>query len=376
MKKALIVTALAGFVRSFLMNDIKTLQQMDYEVTVVANKDHEGAENIEAYFDDNNVHFINVDFSSNKPFSFKTIKSYFAIKKIVKQEQYDLIHVHTPIVGIITRYAARKTRKKGTKVIYTTHGFYFHSKSSKKSWKLYYNAEKMASKWSDLIITINNEDYNNAKSFNTCNVEYIPGVGVNLNRFRNIDVDVNDYKNQLNISPHQKVILTIGELSHRKNHVAVLEALNLIDHHDIVYLICGIQMNSKGTEQLLKDKAKEYNIDMRLLGLRKDIPQICKCANLGIIPSLREGLGLAGIEMIAAGLPVIGSNVQGIRDYIIEGINGSLVDIDNFQSLASSIVDNLEHHRSSPESVSPFSLENSIEKQKEIYLKILERSNS
>ena len=370
MKKALIVTALAGFVRSFLMNDIKTLQEMGYDVTVVANKDHAGVENIEQYFADKKIKFINVGFSSYKPISFKTLKSYFAIKKIVKKEKYDLIHVHTPIVGIITRFAARKTRKKGTKVIYTTHGFYFHSKSSKKSWKLYYNAEKMASKWSDLIITINKEDYQNAKSFNTCQVEYIPGVGVNLDRFKDIDVNVDDYKKQLDIPLNQKVVLTIGELSHRKNHLAVLEALKLINHSNITYLICGIQMNSDGTESLLKEKAKEYGIDMRLLGLRKDIPQICKCADLGVIPSLREGLGLAGIEMIASGLPVIGSNVQGIRDYIKDE-NGTLVDIDNFQELADAILENLKNKKSSPSSVDAFSLENSITNQREIYISIL-----
>lgn len=370
MKKALIVTALAGFVKSFLMNDIKTLQDMGYDVTVVANKDHLGADNITKYFEDNNINFINVSFSSNKPISFKTFKSYFSIRKIIKNTYYDLIHVHTPIVGILTRFAARKSRKKGTKVVYTTHGFYFHSKSSKKSWKLYYTAEKMASKWSDLIITINKEDYENAKTFKTCPVEYIPGVGVNVNKFKNVEINVNDYKKDLNIALDKKVILTIGELSYRKNHVAVLEALNKIDHSNIIYLICGIQMNSDGTEKLLKDKAQEYGIDMRLLGLRKDVPQICKCANLGIIPSLREGLGLAGIEMIASGLPVIGSSVQGIRDYINKE-NGELVDIDDINQLSKLIEKHLSSPCCNPNSVDCFSLENSIKEQARIYHNIL-----
>lgn len=326
MKKALIVTALARFTKSFLTNDIIMLQKMGYEVHCAANIHHAGAECMSEYFKKMDITFHQIDFSSSKPLSFETVKSYKEMTTLFKSEHYDVIHCHTPIAGAITRFAARKQRKKGSVVIYTTHGFYFHKHSSKKTWIVFHTVEDMMSRYCDAIITINKEDYDNAKLLHCKKVFYIPGVGVDTKRFRDAIVERSTYRKTLGINENQLLILAVGELSHRKNHQIIIKALANAEIPDTVFMICGNAMTSANTKAELEQLARESGVDLRLMGLRDDITQICKCADIGAMPSTREGLGLSGIEMLASGLPIVASNVHGIVDYITDGVDGYLCD--------------------------------------------------
>lgn len=338
MKKALIVTAFARFVKSFLTNDIKILQDMGYEVHCAANIHHAGAECMSDYFADMGVIFHQIDFSSNKPISKETIVSYLEVKKIIKENYFDVIHVHTPIAGAITRYACKNQRKRGTTVIYTTHGFYFHKYSSKKTWLIFHTIEDFMSRYTDAMITINHEDYNNAKIMHCSKVYYIPGVGVDTKRYTDIVINRNDYRKKLGIGKDDLLILAVGELSNRKNHQIIIKALSELKIQNAVFMICGNAMTSANTKDKLEEMAKESKVDLRLMGLRDDIPQICKCADIGVMPSTREGLGLSGIEMLAAGIPVVASNVHGIVDYIIDGEDGYLCAPDDAHAFAQAIL--------------------------------------
>lgn len=338
MKKALIVTAFARFIKSFLTNDIKILQDMGYEVHCAANIHHAGAECMEKYFLDMNVIFHQIDFSSNKPISKETLLSYKEMKKLLKENYFDVIHTHTPIAGAITRYACKEQRKKGTTVIYTTHGFYFHKYSSKKTWLIFHTIEDFMSRYTDAIITINHEDYGNAKSMHCNKVYYIPGVGVDTKKFENVEIDRNAYRKKLQINDDNLLILAVGELSHRKNHQVVIRALAEANLPNAVFMICGNAMTSANTKEELEELAKKLSVDLRLMGLRDDIPQICKCADIGVMPSTREGLGLSGIEMLASGLPVVASNVHGIVDYIIDGEDGYLCSPDDEHAFSEAIL--------------------------------------
>lgn len=372
MKKVLIVTALAGFIRSFLANDIKILQEMGYEVYCAANKFHPGAEEIEKYFNENNVKFLQIDFSSNKPLSIDTFNSYRQFKNIIKKFNFDVIHCHTPIAGAIVRWGCRKGNMK---VIYTTHGFYFHKGSSKKSWLLFRNIENFMSKYSDAIITINNEDYNNAKKMHCKNVYIINGVGVDTNKFKTINIDKNEYRKKIGINDDEIMILSIGELSKRKNHKVVLQAISLLNNPKIVFVHCGNSMNNESTFRELELIAKEKNIKAVFLGLRRDIPEICACADVGTLSSTREGLGLAGIEMIASGLPIVASNVHGIVDYVQDGLNGYLVDPNSPEEFAKKINEIINSKKWNKEkimnSVEKFDVKNSYNQLKNIYEEIL-----
>ena len=323
MKKALIVTAFARFIKSFLTNDVLFLQSKGYEVHCAANINHPGAECMPDYFKDMGVVFHQIDFSSNKPVSKESAISMKQMRLLAKQ-QFDVVHVHTPVAGAICRLACNDLRKKGTKVIYTTHGFYFHKNSSKKTWLIYHTIEDWMSRYSDAIITINREDYENAKRMHCKKVYYIPGVGVDIKKFRDVVVDRDTYRKSIGIKSDDFLVLAVGELSRRKNHKIVIEALAESKIQNAVFMICGNAMTSANTVEEIKGLAKSLKVDLRLMGLRDDIPEICKCADLGVMPSTREGLGLSGIEMLASGLPIVASKVHGIVDYVQDDINGYL----------------------------------------------------
>lgn len=325
-KKALIVANLIGFV-NFLWHDFEILRDMGFELHFAANatiKDFNTDGELQELIN-KRITFHNIDFDSKTPFSKKNLIAYNQIKKLVKEHQYRLVHCNTPIIGVFTRMAARNLRLNGTTVIYTTHGFSFTYLSAKKEWWFYYTCEKLLSRYTDIIITINHDDFKIAQSMYCKNVKYINGVGVDTEKFKSVTVNRNHHREKIGVGKDDIMILSVGELSTRKNHSIILEALSLLENKEkYTYVICGKGIGNLGTGKYLEELAKERSIKLRLLGHRSDIPEIIKCSDIGAIPSIREGLGLAGIESLSAGVPLVGSDVQGIRDYIINDINGYL----------------------------------------------------
>lgn len=309
MKKVLIVATVVRFL-NFERNDIKILREMGYEVHCATNliDENERTKDIEMIRHQ-------IDFARS-PFSRNTLVAYKQLKKLLQEEKFNLIHCHTPVGGILARLVARKYRKKGElKVIYTAHGFHFFKGAPLKNWLLYFPIEWICSWMTDVLITINKEDYERARSCLCAKrVEYIPGVGLKVEHFLKCEVDVAEKRKKLNVDEDSFVILSVGELSSRKNQQIVIEALNRIKNNKINYLIVG-------TGELEEEYAKliqRYKLidNVRLLGNRRDIDELCKCANVFVHPSVREGLGIAPLEAMASGLPLIGSYKNGMKDYV------------------------------------------------------------
>ena len=181
MKKALIVANLAGFA-SFLKNDIELLKKMGYEVSYAANGNKIAWDGTKRWLEEISVPFFQIDFDSKNPFSSENIKAYRQIRKLLNENRFEVIHCHTPITGMMVRIAAARYRTRGAKVLYTTHGFSFTSKSSWKSKLVYQTCEILCSKFCDAIITINKEDYAAAKKMFAPRVYYIHGVGVDISQ--------------------------------------------------------------------------------------------------------------------------------------------------------------------------------------------------
>lgn len=322
-KRALIVANLAGFA-SFLFHDMKILIENGYKITFAANAKKLEWSDTKEKLCQLGIEFVQIDFDSTNPVAKTNIVAYKQLKGLLKEKNFNFIHCHTPIAGILTRLAARTYRRKGTKVIYTTHGFAFTENSSWHSWALFYSIEKLCSIFCDAIITINKEDYANAKRMFCRKVFYINGVGVDIKKYSNVVVDRKKYRRLLGISDDKILILAVGELSIRKNHQIIIKALSrLKNKNEYVFVICGNGIDG-GTGNFLTELAKEKNVNLCLLGFRSDIPEITSISDIGVMPSIREGLGLAGVQFLAAGIPVIGSKVQGIKDYIIEEKTGYL----------------------------------------------------
>lgn len=336
--KALIVVNLAGFL-NFLWNDVEILQSMGYTVSVAMNeKMADGSDAVElATLDAMGITHYHVGFDTKSPISKMNLVAYQQLVNILRK-QYDFIHCHTPIAGLLTRLAASKYRRKGSKVLYTTHGFTFSDRSSMKTWLVFFNIEKFASRFCDAIITINQEDFKNAKKMHCRNVYLISGVGVDIARFQNVEIDRQEYRKQFQVNDDKIMVLAVGELSERKNHQIIIKALGRIEQKEkYVFVVCGRAVVNSDMEQKLIQLAEKYGVNLYLAGHRLDIPQINKCADIAVIPSLREGLGMAGLEALASGIPVVGADVQGIREYVIPNRTGFLCDPNSPEEFAEAI---------------------------------------
>lgn len=337
--KAIIIVNLAGFL-TFLWNDIETLQKMGFEVSVAMNGYMlDGSEPIEKRILKNRkIQFYQIDFNTKNPFSKQNITSFKQLKTIFEHNKFDLIHCHTPIVGMLTRLAAIKCRRQGTKVIYTTHGFSFTDRTSIKSWVVYYSIEKIMSKFCDAIITINHEDYQNAKKMHCKKVYIIPGVGIDSERFQDVKINRDEYRKQFGVYETDIMVLAVGELSSRKNHRIIIDAISLLPNKNkFCFVICGKSVVNSALSEELITLAKIKHVRLFLAGHRFDIPEINKCADIAVIPSKREGLGMAGLEAMASGVPVVGSDVQGIREYVVQGITGYLCNSNDAEEFAVAI---------------------------------------
>ena len=318
--KVLFISNILDHIISFHIPYLMWFNKQGFEVHVLTNAS--GNSNELPYC--HKIHNLNIDRS---PYSLKNICALNKAKKIILEEKYNIIHCHTPMGGVIGRIAGAIARKKyGTQIIYTAHGFHFFKGSPIHNWFLYYPVERMLAYFTDVLITINQEDYYRANRFKTRKLYYVPGVGLDTNRF-NIKKSKNSLRNELDISSDSIVLLSVGELSVRKNHSVVLEALAKIKNdpifHQIQYLVCGTgELNNSLREKVIDLGISEH---VKFLGYRKDIPEVCQCSDLFVFMSLQEGLPVALMEAMASGLPVVCSGIRGNIDLIENGVNGYIV---------------------------------------------------
>lgn len=257
---------------------------------------------------------------ARNPYDFKNITGLKELKRITRNNKYDIIWTNEPVMGVMTRLAATKCRKNGTKVLYMAHGYHFFKGAPKKNW-IYYPVEKFMSRYCDAMCMINWEDYEfTRKHMQSVKVYHIDGIGFDSKKFEKIDIKKEEKRKELGFNADDIILLSVGELQARKNHEPVLRAIAEINNKNIKYIICGW---GELKEHLLS-VAEQLGIKERffLLGHRYDIPEILKIADVFIHPSLREGLGIAALEAMSAGLPIVSSNVQGLKDFIQNGRNG------------------------------------------------------
>ena len=172
---------------------------------------------------------------------------------------------------------------------------------------------------------MNNEDYKRAKkSFNARTVEHINGVGIDIGRFNDVEIDRASYRKELGVPEDAFIALSIGELNKNKNHEVVIRSLKKLNNPEIHYIICG----GGPLEDYLKSLIKELELEnqVHLLGFRPDIPQICKSSDIFVFPSFREGLPVSIMEAMVTGLPIVCSNIRGSKDLVQDEHGGCLVD--------------------------------------------------
>ena len=357
-------TVVKTHINVFHLPYLKWFKEQGYEVHVAAKNDFINEPciipNCDKFYDINFARF---------PFSKANIMAYKQLKKIITENNYDIIHCHTPVAGVLTRFAARNC--KNTTVIYTAHGFHFFKGAPLLNCLIYYPIERFCAKFTDKLITINQEDYERAKKFSLRNngkVYYVPGVGIDIEKIKNIKVDTKQKKKELGISENIPVLLSVGELIKRKNHETVLKALSRLKNHDFAYLICGRGILAEYLQEQTKKLGLTYKV--KFLGFRKDITEICKTADLFIFPSYQEGLPVALMEAMAADLPAIASNVRGNKDLMSRENLFEPNDIDALVKLIEEQLNNFENNKCSKveyKNLEQYSLKNVLKQMAEIY---------
>ena len=287
---------------------------------------------------DLNLKVHNISFSRS-PFSKSNIVAMKQLKNLIEDGHYDIVHTHTPNASACVRLVCRKLRKNGLKVFYTAHGFHFYKGAPFKNWLIYYPIEKICSHFTDVLITINKEDYALAqKKMKAKSIKYVPGVGIDTEKFTNCTLssdEKNSLRKEMGVPFDAKLLVSVGELNENKNHQVVLKAISMLNDSNIHYAVAG-RGNKSGD---LTELAKKLGISdqFHLLGYRNDIAKIYKSADICCFPSIREGLGLAAIEGMAAGLPLIAADNRGTRDFCQNGVNGFMCDPFSPQDFADAI---------------------------------------
>lgn len=373
MKKILLVATVQSHIAQFHKPLISWLDGMGYQVDVAAGFNLDTKPNLHLEVPGT---IYDVPFSRS-PFSLKNIKAYKSLRSIIKNGNYDVVHCNTPVGGILTRLAANAKRKKQElKVVYEAHGFHFFQGGAKKNWLLWYPIEKWFSRYTDVLITINKMDYELAlDKFKAKAIKYIPGVGVDLNQFMNNEAICN-LREEYHLPEGSKILISVGELNENKNHQVIIRALAHLNDDNIHYFLVGNGPLKSQLEELASTLGVQEHI--HFLGYRRDVPALMKNADAFVFPSMREGLGMASIEAMASGLPIITSNRHGINDYSIAGKTGYKYhpdDVVGFAEGISKIVydSNMRNEMGEHniELSKQFTVEASMNRLSEIYLEML-----
>lgn len=258
------------------------------------------------------------------------VKAIFALRKILRDNKYDLIHCHTPMGSVVARLANLFAGKSRTKIIYTAHGFHFYKGAPLLNWMLFYPIEKLLARVTDAIITINQEDYDLAiKKFRT-KVYVIDGVGVNLKRFVPVSHDEKiALRKKYNYGPDEFIVIYVAEVIKRKNHHMIVRNMDKMTSRipRLKFIFAGEATDSK----IARHFADYPNIDF--VGYRRDVDVLFQIADVSMSTSRQEGLAINVVEAMASGLPVVCSDVRGNSDAVEDGVNGYVFNLSDDEEM-------------------------------------------
>lgn len=346
MKRALIYASVASMIQQFNMENIRLLIDIGYQVDVACNMKEgstisaEKVQAMEMQLQKMGCRVCHIPIPRRITDLRGIIQSFTMTRKLLNSENYDLIHCHSPIGGMVCRLANRCSHSyKNTKMVYTAHGFHFYKGAPRKNWILFYPMERFCGRFTDTLITINKEDYALAKQKfhlkKNGKIEYVPGIGIDLKRITAMPEIKDELRKDLHISKGDIILLSVGELNDNKNHVVVIEAMSHLSSN-IHYAICGQGPNKDKLEVLAENlKLKRQ---LHLLGYCDNVPSIVKSCDLFVFPSKREGLSVALMEAMACGKAVACSKIRGNTDLIDEK-GGALFDPENSDSCMRAIKD-------------------------------------
>ena len=357
-RRVLIYATTAYMIERFNMMNIRMLQEMGYTVDAACNFEYgnpmstESLERFKSELVALNVECIQLPLNRNIFDLARNGRAFIKSLRIMRERRYEFVHCHTPVGAVVARLACRLS---GTPVIYTAHGFHFFRGAPRINWLAYYPIEKILSYITDVLITINKEDHAIAEAkFGMKKLCYVPGIGIDMSKFSDAEPEL---RRELGIPDDTMLILSVGELSKRKNYISVLRALAAMqseftdagkalsseyaggrklmqednpfdgkdegelkpssgrEHfHNICYAVAGTGVYADEFAGFIREHGLSDKV--KLLGYREDTAGLYKAADVFLFPSYQEGLSAALMEAMASGLPVAVSRIRGNTDLV------------------------------------------------------------
>lgn len=374
--KVLFVATYGDFLSTFEYSNIQMLKELGCEVHCASNFKHPDYNQKKDRLKELQVVFHEVDFS-RKPLKKQNITAYRELIKIIKNEEIDVVDCHNAIVGVFARLAAAHCKVKY--VIYTAHGFAFYDGCKGIASKIFYVVERIMARKTNLLITINKEDFQIAQKKMKVKdrVQYIPGVGVKTYDIAQMPSKREKFCKELNIPINAKILLMVGELIPRKNHETILRALSEIKEENVYLVLCGIGQLSSHLKRICEEL--EVSDRVRFAGYRTDVKDMMRSFDIFVFPSFQEGLPVALMEAMAAGMPCVVSDIRGNRDLIINEKGGFLFspsETDQAVAFLKKLLNDSEKCRNYGEynqiAIKPFDIENIRRIMWQNYKKIIE----
>ena len=332
MKKVLYVTTVSRTINAFLIPHINMLLDNGYEVHCACSIDKP----VDKELQRRGVKIFEVPFSRN-PLGIGNIKAFIKLEELQRINDYDIVHVHTPIAAIYGRLL--KLNFPSLRIIYTAHGYHFLKGGSKLGWILYYPIEKIMAKFTDVTININKEDYEITKEkLKPKKCYLLNGVGLDLDKYKKLSSkEIQEKRKEFGLKDKDFVVLMVAEINKNKNHIQLINAMDILkDKYPNIKVLCiGDGTLKESLEKQIILKNLQNNIFM--LGYRLDVNKLINISDIGILLSRREGLPRNIMEFMACGRKVIATDIRGCRDLICDETIGTLVNVDDYESTAKAI---------------------------------------
>ena len=332
MKKVLYVTTVSRTINAFLIPHINMLLDNGYEVHCACSIDKP----VDKELQRKGVKIFEVPFSRN-PLGIGNIKAFIKLEELQRINNYDTVHVHTPIAAIYGRLL--KLSFPNLRTIYTAHGYHFLKGGSKLGWLLYYPIEKIMAKFTDVIININKEDYEITKEkLRPKKCYLLNGVGLDLREYKKLSSkEIQEKRKEFGLNDKDFVVLMIAEINKNKNHIQLINAMNILkDKYPNIKVLCiGDGTLKESVEKQINLKNLQNNIFM--LGYRLDVNKLINISDIGILLSYREGLPRNIMEFMACGRKVIATDIRGCRDLVCNDSVGTLVNVGDYEETAKAI---------------------------------------
>jgi|CZCB01.1.fsa_nt_gi glycosyltransferase EpsD len=377
MRRVLFCATVLSHIMAFHRPYLTFFKQLGFEVHVAAQNDLDQGDCDISCLDV--LHEID---ACRSPFKLDNLRALRQLSEIIDRNDYELIHCHTPVVGALARLAAVHARRRGVKVMYTAHGFHFYKGGALTGWFFYYPVERALSRITDCLVTINQEDYNLARSknFKAQSIIYVPGVGVDLTRFSKADAEqVSNLRAEYGYRNEDFLLFYAAELNKNKHQDLLLKSLAEVAKNtsSIRLLLAGKGPLMDKYKRLAEQLKVDHLVDF--LGHRNDVFRILPMCDVVAASSYREGLPVNIMEAMACAKPIVATKNRGHTELVIHGQNGFLVDPDDYLSLAESVLRLYENPdlrqmmgNKSREFVSRFSLSNVYPQLTRLYEKVLE----